>query len=118
MSSATPQTTHPGLKILYWLLAAIGIGLAIWGVATYGAEKETQAAVEKAAQLTPKYQAAGLTAPPKSVIIRTLGSDGGNICENPANALGVAHINDELTNAGSQVGRRPIIADVTSLQGE
>lgn len=119
MSSATPEINDSSLlKFLYWALALIGVGLAIWGVATYGAQKETQEAIDKAAQLTQKYQAAGLTAPPRTVIIRTLGTDGGNVCENPANALGVAHINDQLTNGGSHVGRRPVIANTTSLEGQ
>lgn len=115
---ANPSTDSTALKVVYWVAAIIGIGLTIWGVATYGAAKETERAAQKADELTAKYTAAGLTPPNRNIIIRTLGDDGGNICENPASALGVAILNDHLTNGGSHVGRRPVISDVTSFQGE
>ena len=54
----------------------------------------------------------------QSIIVSSLGTDGGAVCDNPANALGRAILFDQLTNGASQVGRRPIIADPRVLAGE
>ena len=47
----------------------------------------------------------------QDTIIRTLGTDGGNVCDNPASALGLAILNDQITNGADFVGRRPVIID-------
>ena len=65
--------------------------LCIIGLITYSGQKETQQAQDKAQQLTQKFQAAGLEVPVNhDVFVRTLGSDGGAVCDNPASALGKA----------------------------
>lgn len=106
------------LKPFYWVIGLLLLILVVIGLVTYSGQKESEAANQKAAELTAKYVAAGLTPPDKNIIIRTLGDDGGNICDNPANGLGVALVNDQLTNGGSHVGRRPVIASTTSLEGQ
>ncbi len=79
---------------------------------TYSGKKETQEAQQKAQQLTQKLEAAGLRVPQdQDIIVRSLGNDGGAVCENPGNALGRAILYDELTNGADFVGRRPVIAD-------
>lgn len=47
-----------------------------------------------------------------------LGTDGGAVCQNPANSLGKAILNAELTNGASFVGRRPVLVAKRVVQGE
>ena len=47
-----------------------------------------------------------------------LGTDGGAVCENPANALGKASLFDQIDNGADFVGRRPIIVDQRVVKGE
>jgi hypothetical protein len=54
----------------------------------------------------------------QDTIVRSLGTDGGAVCANPANALGIAIQNDMLTNGADFVGRRPVIVDRRIVLGE
>ena len=54
----------------------------------------------------------------QDILIRSLGSDGGAVCDNPANALGRATLLDQMTNGADFVGRRPVIVDPRVLVGE
>lgn len=75
--------------------------------------------IAKARQLTRKLQQAGPRAPTsQDTIIRSLGGDGGPVCENPADALGQAVLFDQLRNGASFVGERPIIVDRRIVEGE
>ena len=51
------------------------------------------------------------------IIVRSLGDDGGNVCENPASALGRAVLYDQITNGADFVGRRPVIIDKRVIEG-
>jgi hypothetical protein len=53
----------------------------------------------------------------QDVFIRSLGTDGGAVCDNPASALGRATLLDQLTNGAAFVGRRPVIVDRRLLLG-
>ena len=68
--------------------AASLVVLCIIGLITYSEEKETQQAQAKAQELTQKLEAAGLRTPedPK-VFVRTLGDDGGVVCDNPSEVV-------------------------------
>jgi hypothetical protein len=104
---------------IYWTIGAVVIVLAIVGLVTYSGKKEDQEAQAKAAQLTQKLERAGLRAPQdQNILIRSFGTDGGAVCDNPANALGRATLLDQLTNGADFVGRRPIIVDSRVLVGE
>ena len=93
--------------------------LCIVGLITYSGEKETQQAQDKAQQLTQKFKAAGLEVPVNNdVFVRTLGSDGGTVCDNPASALGRATLLNQLVNGASFVGQRPVIVDRNVIKGE
>ena len=76
------------------------------------------AAVAKAQELTQKLEAAGLRTPedPK-VFVRTLGDDGGAVCDNPGESYGKALLHEQLTNGADFVGRRPVIVDRDILRG-
>jgi hypothetical protein len=104
---------------LYWVIGGVVVVLCIIGLFTYSEKKETQQAEAKAQQLTQKLEAAGLRTPedPK-VFVRTLGDDGGAICDNPGESFGKAILFDQLSNGASHVGRRPVIVDRDILRSQ
>ncbi len=88
-----------------------------WIIFTYDGGPENRQSERLAQNLIQKYEAAGLTAPDQDMIVRALGTDGGAVCANPANALGKARLLDQFTNRAN-VGRRAVIVDRRVLQGE
>lgn len=116
---ATPATEHDEHRFLYWLIGIVVVVLAIIGLITYSGKKQTEEANAKAQQLTQAFQQAGLPVPAdQDIITRSLGTDGGAVCDNPASALGRATLFDQLYNGAATVGRRPVIADTNVLKGE
>jgi hypothetical protein len=108
-----------GMRTIYWIIGGILVVLVVIGLITYSGEKKDQQAQDKAAELTKKLEAFGLNAPEdQDILVRSLGTDGGAICDNPGNAFGKALLFDQLTNGASQVGRRPIIADRRAVLGQ
>ena len=104
---------------MYWIVAAVVVVLVVVGLVAYSSAKTDKEAQQKAEQLTQKFQQAGLPVPSDlSTITRSLGTDGGAVCDNPANALGKATLNDLITNGAGFVGRRPVIIDRRILLGE
>jgi hypothetical protein len=123
--TAVPPVSGPpaadsgdSMRWIYWVIGGLILILCVIGLITYSGEKQTQEAQQKAQQLTQKLQQAGLGVPDQDIIIRTLGNDGGNVCDNPANALGKATLVDTLVNGADFVGRRPVIVDRRILLGE
>ena len=119
--SGAAQESSPadGMRLIYWIIGAIAVLLAILGLITYSSNKSTQEAQDKAQQLTQAFQQAGLPVPQdQDILVRTLGTDGGAVCDNPARALGKAALIDSVTNGADFVGRRPVIIDRRVLQGE
>ena len=114
-----PPTTDDPNRTLYWIIGGVIVVLAIIGLITYSGKKQDQEAQQKAAQLTQSLQRAGLRVPQdQNIFIRSFGTDGGAVCDNPANALGRATLFDQITNGADFVGRRPIIVDSRILVGE
>ena len=125
MSATAPAPTGAGPdtgddnRLLYWIIGAIAVFLCVIGLITFGGQKKDQESQAKAQQLTQKFRAAGLPVPVnQNVFVRTLGNDGGPVCDNPASALGKALLIDQLGNGASFVGRRPVIVDRKILTGE
>jgi hypothetical protein len=107
------------MRFWYWVIGGVVLVLAIVGLITYSGNKDDEAAQQKAAQLTAARARAGLTVPlDQDIIIRSLGSDGGAVCDNPADALGRATLLDQMTNGADFVGRRPVIVDPRVLLGQ
>jgi hypothetical protein len=106
-------------RMLTWVLGGVLLALAILGVIIYAGNERTAEAEAKAAELTQKLEAAGLRAPASDdVFIRTLGTDGGNVCDNPGDGLGKAALFSMFTNGASHVGQRPVIVDRRLIQGQ
>jgi hypothetical protein len=122
--TATEPGTPPqaeddhGHRTTYWVIGGIAVALAIIGIFTYNGGPDNRQAQRKADELTQKFEQAGLRVPAdQDAITSVLGTDGGAVCANPLNALGKAHLLDQLTN-GANVGRRPVIVDRRVLIGE
>lgn len=118
MTANAPAPAPNDLRWLYWGLGVIIVVLCVIGLITYSGQKNTEEAQQKAQELTLKLEAAGLTAPHEKILVRTLGTDGGAVCANPANALGKANLLDQVTNGASHVGRRPLIGDPRIFKGQ
>jgi hypothetical protein len=118
--TAAPREPAPGDdRWLYWAIGGVVVVLLIIGLITYSAGKNNAEAQAKARQLSQKVVAAGLN-PPANLdqLTRSLGTDGGAVCSNPANALGKATLNAELTNGAAFVGLRPVIVAKRVVLGE
>ena len=121
MPPSQPPTEPRGgsNRLMYWIVGGVVVVLVIVGLVAYDSAKTNKEAQDKANQLTQKFEQAGLPVPADiDAITRTLGTDGGAVCANPANALGKATLNDVLTNGADFVGRRPVIVDRRILLGE
>jgi hypothetical protein len=114
----TEKSAGPDHRLLYWITGGVLVLLCIIGLITYSSNKATAEAQDKAQQLTQALQGAGLRAPDQDILVRSLGNDGGAVCDNPGSALGRAALLDLMVNGASQVGRRPVIVDRRLIQGE
>jgi hypothetical protein len=104
---------------IYWAVAVVVGILLVVGLVTYSGKKNDEQAQAKAQQVTQKLQAAGLPVPKdQDVLVRSLGTDGGNVCDNPGKSLGKALLYDSLSNGASFVGHRPVIVDRRVVAGE
>ena len=121
-SPGTPGERASGrddIRWIYWIVGLVVVVLAVIGLITYSGEKKDQEAQQKAQQLTQKFEQAGLRVPEdQDIIVRSLGSDGGNVCDNPASALGRATLLNQLVNGASFVGSRPVIVDRDLIRGQ
>ena len=106
-------------RTLYRLIGVFVAALMIVALFTYSSHKSDQESQQKAQQLVTKFEQAGLPVPEDlTILTRTLGDDGGAVCDNPASALGKATLADQITNGADFVGRRPVIIDRDLLIGE
>ena len=113
------HTSGDDNRTMYWIIGIVVAVLAVIGLITYSGNKADQAAQQKAQQLVTKFEQAGLPVPEDlTILTRTLGDDGGAVCDNPASALGKATLADQITNGADFVGRRPVIIDRDLVVGE
>ena len=103
---------------LLWISGGVALVLVIIGLFTYNAGADDRQAQQKAQQLSQKFEHNGLFVPDTDVLVRSLGTDGGAVCANPAKALSRATLFDLMTNGADFVGRRPIIVDREILLGQ
>jgi hypothetical protein len=116
--SGPPAASDPGMRWIYWAIGGLVLILCIIGLLTYSAGQQNEQAEQLAAELTQKIEAAGFTAPDQDILVRSLGDDGGAVCDDPAGALRVAILHDQISNGADFVGRRPVIGDNRIIAGE
>ncbi|MFI8420535.1 hypothetical protein [Streptomyces sp. NPDC085479] len=106
-------------KVVYWGAIVILVGLLITGLVRYSGFKRSTEATNKAGQLSEELVKAGYPAPDLETAERLLGTDGGQVCEDPANALKKALYRlHQLSNGATGPGSRPVIADSKAVDAE
>jgi len=118
MSTNLETSTRRGRSVVYIVSVILLVVLAVIGLITFRAARETQQAGEKADQLIAEIEAAGGAAPSREQIMRVLGDDGGAVCTNPNEALSRATFLGQLMNGAGGPGARPVIADSTVVEGQ
>ncbi|NUP77637.1 MAG: hypothetical protein HOV96_08845 [Nonomuraea sp.] len=85
------------------------VAILVTGLIAFRDVHRNNEANRKADQLRSALAAAGLPQPDKDLIVRSLGTDGGPVCENPGDALrnGVDRVG--LGNGAAGPGQRPVI---------
>ncbi len=68
-------------RTIYWIVGGILGVLLIAMLVGWNYDRQNDEADAKAAELIAAYEEAGLTAPDQDQIARTLGDDGGQVCE-------------------------------------
>jgi hypothetical protein len=116
--SGTPAPSDSGMRWIYWAIGGLVLILCIIGLFTFSAGQENERAQQLAAEFTQKLEQAGYTAPDQDILVRSLGDDGGAVCDDPAGALRAAILHDQISNGASFVGRRPVIVDRRIIAGE
>jgi hypothetical protein len=114
---ADVMSTQRERRVTYWVLGVIFLLMALGGVRIYQTNKESEVALEKAAQLSAALASAGLRVPATDQIYRVLGDDGGAVCADTGHALAKGLLYGRLTNGAAGPGQRPIIADNEVVQG-
>ena len=118
MTTNLETQTDEERRYLYTGIAIVLAVLVVVGLFTLKAGTTTQAAQDKAAQLTTELESAGVPAPTSEVLVRLLGDDGGAVCEDPNSALSRATLLSQMTTGTGGVGQRPIIAAGRVVKGE
>ncbi|MGV9457078.1 hypothetical protein [Streptomyces sp. NPDC003635] len=94
------------------------VALVVIGIIQYEKVKSTNEAAEKANQLADAAEDAGWPRPDTRTIERTLGTDGGIVCDDPVSALESALWKINVSNGAAFVGQRPVIGDGRALRAE
>lgn len=115
-------TVDPSEKtrhITTWVvLGGIFLILAIIALGVFRSAKATASAGQKADQLIAAVEAKGYPAPSRDSITRTLGDDGGSICQDPNSALRRAVLNSMLGSGAAGPGQRPVINPRLAVDGQ
>ncbi|MEV7141296.1 hypothetical protein [Streptomyces tauricus] len=103
-------------KWLYVGAVVLLLVLAVIGIIQYDKVKTSNETAEKATRLADAAVVAGYPRPDTGTIERTLGTDGGNVCNDPASALKSALWKTNVSNGAAFVGQRPVIGDGRALR--
>ena len=94
------------------------VAMVVIGLLSFTQLHNTNEAHRKASQLSDTLRAAGYPVPSQDQIVRTLGSDGGAVCENPTDALVQAQWKYGMSNGAAGPGQRPVLSDRQVVLGE
>ncbi|MGH2931625.1 MAG: hypothetical protein ACRDKK_02070 [Gaiellaceae bacterium] len=103
-------------RTIYWLvIAGLGVLLIVMLVG-WNYDRQNAEADAKAAELISAYEAAGLRAPDQDQIARTLGDDGGQVCDTADSELVQGYWKLRL-GVGGEFYVRPVRLDGKIRQG-
>ncbi|MER5201715.1 hypothetical protein [Streptomyces sp. NPDC002825] len=105
-------------KWIYWGAIVILVGLVITGLVRYQSVRTNNETLSKANQLQEELVKAGYPSPDTDTVEQLLGTDGGPVCEDPADALKTALWKIQQSNGATGPGMRPVIADTKAVQAE
>ncbi|MFE4617727.1 hypothetical protein ACFRJ7_16635 [Streptomyces sp. NPDC056747] len=105
-------------KWIYWGAIVILVGLVITGLVKYSTVKRSSQTLSKANQLQEQLEMAGYPSPDTDTIERLLGTDGGQVCEDPGSALKTALWKIQQANGATGPGMRPVITDTKAVEVE
>ncbi|MFE5911242.1 hypothetical protein ACFQ6B_19460 [Streptomyces wedmorensis] len=105
-------------KVIYWGTIVILVGLVVTGLVRYENVKTSNETLSKANQLQEQLVKAGYPSPDTDTIERLLGTDGGQVCEEPGNALKTALWKIQQANGATGPGMRPVISDSKAVEVE
>ena len=122
MSDPAPTPPEPAAgndnSWMYWISAPWSSSWSSSASITYSRQKADQEAQQKAAAAHPEVPEGGAARARPGHPHPVAGHRWRAVCDNPANALGKATLNDKITNGADFVGRRPVIIDRRILLGE
>lgn len=118
MSTHTESQPGHERRWIYITACVILAVLLLIGLLSFGSQKQTNEANQKADKLIAALAAAGARTPDKDQIVRVLGNDGGATCQNPNDALSRAVLFTQLTNGSAGPGARPVIVDPRVVKGQ
>ncbi|MFD5557420.1 hypothetical protein ACFWIA_26710 [Streptomyces sp. NPDC127068] len=105
-------------KWVYLGAIVLLVALAVVGIIQYEAVRSSSEATKKANQLADLLEADGFRRPDPAAVARTLGTDGGPVCEDPDSALKSAQWKVNLSNGTTGPGQRPVISDRQVVEAE
>jgi hypothetical protein len=128
MATTPPSGEHPvperhdeshDNRLVYALVGVLIGALLLVGFLAYDQANDNKVAKQKAAQLEQLFQRLGLpNVPDEKVLARSLGTDGGAVCDTSDHDLTKAILDQQLSAGGGGVGARPIITDKNILNAE
>ncbi|MER5960947.1 hypothetical protein [Streptomyces sp. NPDC002057] len=105
-------------KVVYWGSILILIALAVTGLIRYESVTRNSETLSKATRLQEELVRAGYPSPDTDTVERLLGTDGGQVCEEPGNALKTALWKIQQSNGAAGPGQRPVISDTRAVEAE
>lgn len=94
------------------------VAMVVVGLLTFTQQRATNESYRKADELISKLQADGYPAPDRGQVARTLGTDGGPVCADPASALRTGLQRVQMSNGAAGPGQRPVIVAARTVQAE
>ncbi|MFB7025301.1 MULTISPECIES: hypothetical protein [unclassified Streptomyces] len=103
---------------IYWGSILILVALVVTGLIRYESVKRNNETLSKANRLQEELVRAGYPSPDTDTVERLLGTDGGQVCEAPGNALKTALWKIQQSNGATGPGQRPVISDDKAVEAE
>ncbi|MEV7022625.1 hypothetical protein [Kitasatospora sp. NPDC093558] len=94
------------------------VAMLVTGLLSFTQLHATDLANRKAKQLSDALSSAGYPVPTQDQIVRTLGEDGGAVCDDPSNALTQAQWKYGMSNGAGGPGQRPVLSDREIVRAE